>query len=86
MTTTRKIYAGPRLNHFFESLDELFDSIESNSTQAAQPKSPPPPAKSSSQSSSLPKKTRPAKINLSEFEDCDRRFGTVYPEQTPETP
>jgi hypothetical protein len=55
---------------FFESLDELFDSIESNSTQAAQPKSPPPPAKSASQSSSLPKKTRPAKINLSDFEDA----------------
>ncbi|UNU23748.1 hypothetical protein [Microcoleus vaginatus] len=54
---------------FFESLDELFD-IESNSSQAAQPKSPPPPAKSSSQSSSPPKKTRPAKINLSDFEDA----------------
>ena len=51
---------------FFESLDELFDSIESNSSQAAQPKSPPPPAKSSSP----PKKTRPAKINLSDFEDA----------------
>ncbi|NQE36893.1 hypothetical protein [Microcoleus asticus] len=55
---------------FFESLDELFDSIESNSSQAAQPKSPPPQAKSSSQSSSPPKKTRPAKINLSDFEDA----------------
>ena len=51
---------------FFESLDELFDSIESNSTQAAQPKSPPPQAKSSSP----PKKARPAKINLSDFEDA----------------
>ena len=50
---------------FFESLDELFD-IESNSSQAAQPKSPPPQAKSSSP----PKKTRPAKINLSDFEDA----------------
>ena len=51
---------------FFESLDELFDSIESNSSQPAPPKSPPPQAKSSS----LPKKTRPAKINLSDFEDA----------------
>ncbi|MEG4009712.1 hypothetical protein QUA41_27880 [Microcoleus sp. Pol11C1] len=51
---------------FFESLDELFDSIESNSSQAAQPQSPPHQAKSSSQ----PKKTRPAKINLSDFEDA----------------
>ncbi|MDP8935658.1 MAG: hypothetical protein M3N42_16350 [Cyanobacteriota bacterium] len=55
---------------FFESLDELFDSIESNSTQAAQPKSPPRQAKPSSQSSSPPKKARPAKINLSDFEDA----------------
>ena len=55
---------------FFESLDELFDSIESNSSQAAQPISPPPQAKSASQSSSPPKKTRPAKINLSDFEDA----------------
>ncbi|WP_373536567.1 hypothetical protein [Microcoleus sp.] len=55
---------------FFQSLDELFDYIETANTEAAQPKSPPPPAKSSSQSSSLPKKTRPAKINLSDFEDA----------------
>ncbi|MEG4217314.1 hypothetical protein QUA27_17740 [Microcoleus sp. Pol14C6] len=55
---------------FFESLDELFDSIESNTSQAAQPQSPPHQAKSSSQSSSQPKKTRPAKINLSDFEDA----------------
>ncbi len=55
---------------FFESLDELFDSIESSSSQPAPPKSPPPPAKSSSQSSSPPKKARPAKINLSDFEDA----------------
>ena len=54
---------------FFESLDELFD-IESNSSQPAQPKSPPPQAKSSSRSSSPPKKARPAKINLSDFEDA----------------
>lgn len=51
---------------FFESLDELFDSIESNTSQPAQPKSPPPQAKSSSP----PKKARPAKINLSDFEDA----------------
>ena len=51
---------------FFESLDELFDSIESNSSQPAPPKSPPPQAKSSSP----PKKARPAKINLSDFEDA----------------
>ncbi|MEG4501717.1 MULTISPECIES: hypothetical protein [unclassified Microcoleus] len=55
---------------FFESLDELFDSIESNSTQAAGPQSPPPQPKSASQSSSPPKKTSPAKINLSDFEDA----------------
>lgn len=51
---------------FFESLDELFDSIESNTSQPAQPKSPPPQAKSSSAA----KKARPAKINLSDFEDA----------------
>ncbi|MEG3841478.1 hypothetical protein [Microcoleus sp. herbarium14] len=55
---------------FFESLDELFDYIESNSNQAAQSQSGPPQAKSSSQSSSLPKKAKPAKINLSDFEDA----------------
>ncbi|MBW3586922.1 MAG: hypothetical protein KY448_14090 [Cyanobacteria bacterium 0813] len=55
---------------FFESLDELFDSIESNTSQPAPPKSPPPQAKSSSQSSSPLKKARPAKINLSDFEDA----------------
>jgi hypothetical protein len=55
---------------FFQSLDELFDHIESNSSQAADPQSRSPQAKSSSQSSSPPKKARPAKINLSDFEDA----------------
>jgi hypothetical protein len=55
---------------FFQSLDELFDSIESNSSQAVEPQSRSPQAKSSSQSSSPPKKARPAKINLSDFEDA----------------
>ena len=55
---------------FFQSLDELFDYIESNSSQAAEPQSRSPQAKSSSQSSSPPKKARPAKINLSDFEDA----------------
>jgi len=55
---------------FFESLDELFDSIESNSSQAAGPQSSPPQPKSASQSSSPPQKARPAKINLSDFEDA----------------
>ena len=51
---------------FFESLDELFDYIESSS-QPAQPQSlPPQPLPSSSP----PKKVRPAKINLSDFEDA----------------
>jgi hypothetical protein len=53
---------------FFQSLDELFDNIESNSSPAAEPQSRYPQAKSSSQSSSPPKKARPAKINLSDFE------------------
>ncbi len=51
---------------FFDSLDELFDSIEANSNEAAQPQSPIVEPKSSSQ----PKKARPAKINLSDFEDA----------------
>jgi hypothetical protein len=55
---------------FFQSLDELFDHIESNSSQAVEPQSRSPQAKSSSQSSSPPKKARPAKINLSDFEDA----------------
>ncbi len=55
---------------FFQSLDELFDHIESNSSQATDPQSRSPQAKSSSQSSSPPKKARPAKINLSDFEDA----------------
>ncbi len=55
---------------FFQSLDELFDYIESNSSQVAEPQSRPPQAKSSSQPSSPPKKARPAKINLSDFEDA----------------
>ena len=55
---------------FFQSLDELFDHIESNSSPVAEPQSRYPQAKSSSQSSSPPKKARPAKINLSDFEDA----------------
>ncbi len=51
---------------FFESLDELFDYIEASSNEAAQPQSPKVAPKSSSQ----PKKVRPAKINLSDFEDA----------------
>lgn len=51
---------------FFESLDELFDSIEASSNEPAQPQSPTVAPKSSSQ----PKKARPAKINLSDFEDA----------------
>ena len=51
---------------FFDSLDELLDSIESSGNQSAQAKSPPPQAKPSSP----PKKARPAKINLSDFEDA----------------
>ncbi|MBE9097547.1 hypothetical protein [Tychonema sp. LEGE 07203] len=59
---------------FFQSLDELFDYIETANTEAAQPQSPPPQAKSASQPasppSSPPKKAKPAKINLSDFEDA----------------
>ncbi|TAF55425.1 MAG: hypothetical protein EAZ60_13225 [Oscillatoriales cyanobacterium] len=44
---------------FFQSLDELFDYIEAS-----------PQAKSASQPSSPPKKAKPAKINLSDFEDA----------------
>ncbi len=51
---------------FFESLDELFDFIEASSNEPAQPQSPKVAPKSSSQ----PKKARPAKINLSDFEDA----------------
>ena len=51
---------------FFESLDELFDYIETSSSQPAQPQSLPPQPLPSSP----PKKTRPAKINLSDFEDA----------------
>jgi hypothetical protein len=51
---------------FFESLDELFDSIEANSSQPEQPESPAPEAKPSTP----PKRARPAKINLSDFEDA----------------
>jgi hypothetical protein len=51
---------------FFESLDELFDSME-NRSQAAQAKSPPPRAKPSNPP---PQKAIPAKINLSDFEDA----------------
>jgi len=51
---------------FFESLDELFDSMEASSSPAAQPQSPAVDPKPSSP----PKKARPAKINLSDFEDA----------------
>ncbi|WP_445245515.1 hypothetical protein [Microcoleus sp. OTE_8_concoct_300] len=51
---------------FFQSLDELFDYIESNSSPAAEHQSRPPQAKPSSP----PTKARPAKINLSDFEDA----------------
>jgi hypothetical protein len=51
---------------FFESLDELFDYIEASSNEPVQPQSPTVVPKSSSQ----PKKARPAKINLSDFEDA----------------
>ena len=50
---------------FFESLDELFDYIES-SNQPAQPQSLPPQPLPSSP----PKQAKPAKINLSDFEDA----------------
>ena len=55
---------------FFQSLDELFDYIESNSSPAAEPHSRYPQAKPSSQSSSPPKQARPAQINLADFEDA----------------
>lgn len=58
---------------FFESLDELFDSIESSSTQPAQAKSPPPqtgPSTPQAGPSTGPQKPKPAKINLSDFEDA----------------
>ncbi|MEG3861942.1 hypothetical protein [Microcoleus sp. herbarium12] len=55
---------------FFQSLDELFDYIEASNPEAAQPQSPPPQAKPASESASLPKKPKPAKINLSDFEDA----------------
>ena len=51
---------------FFESLDELFDYIEASSSQPAQPKSLPPQPLPSSP----PQKAKPAKINLSDFEDA----------------
>ena len=51
---------------FFESLDELFDYIESSSSQPVQPKPLPPQPLPSSP----PKKAKPAKINLSDFEDA----------------
>ncbi len=51
---------------FFESLDELFDYIEASSSPAAESQLPTVQAKSSSP----PKKARPAKINLSDFEDA----------------
>ncbi len=51
---------------FFESLDELFDSIETSSSSAAESLS----ASVEPKPSSPPKKTRPAKINLSDFEDA----------------
>ncbi|MGL5063856.1 MAG: hypothetical protein ACRC62_28040 [Microcoleus sp.] len=51
---------------FFESLDQLFDSIESNNNQPAQAKPQPPQP----QSPTPPQKPKPAKINLSDFEDA----------------
>ena len=58
---------------FFESLDQLFDSIESSSSQPAQAKSPPPqtgPSTPQAAPSTPPPKPKPAKINLSDFEDA----------------
>ncbi len=55
---------------FFQSLDELFDYIEASNPDAAQPQSQSPQAKPASQPSSPPKKAKPAKINLSDFEDA----------------
>ncbi|XZN98754.1 MAG: hypothetical protein ACM65K_10985 [Microcoleus sp.] len=51
---------------FFESLDELFDYIEASSSPAVEPQSPAVAPKSSSP----PKQPKPAKINLSDFEDA----------------
>lgn len=51
---------------FFDSLDELLDSIESSSDRSAQAKSPAPQAKPSSPRN----QAKPAKINLSDFEDA----------------
>ncbi|MFM9266009.1 hypothetical protein [Tychonema sp. BBK16] len=50
---------------FFESLDELFDYIEASSPAAESPS-----ATVESKPSSPSKKARPAKINLSDFEDA----------------
>ncbi|MCU0545753.1 MAG: hypothetical protein MUE44_26900 [Oscillatoriaceae cyanobacterium Prado104] len=58
---------------FFESLDQLFESIESNTSQPPQAKSPPPQPQSptpQTQPSTGPQKPKPAKINLSDFEDA----------------
>jgi len=51
---------------FFESLDELFDSIEASSSPAAES----PSVAVGAPSSSPPKKARPGEINLSDFEDA----------------
>lgn len=51
---------------FFESLDELFDSIEAKSSPTAESLS----AAVEPKSSIPPKKAKPAKINLSDFEDA----------------
>lgn len=55
---------------FFQSLDELFDYIEASNPDVVQPQSPQPQAKSASPPSSPPQKAKPAKINLSDFEDA----------------
>ena len=55
---------------FFQSLDELFDYIEASNTEVAQPQSLSPQAKPASQPSCPPQKAKPAKINLSDFEDA----------------
>ncbi|NJK76625.1 MAG: hypothetical protein HC942_24820 [Microcoleus sp. SU_5_6] len=58
---------------FFESLDQLFESIESNNSQPAQAKSPPPQAQPLTPPTPPPlppPKAKPAKINLSDFEDA----------------
>src|SRR4028119_1545834 len=52
---------------FFQSLDELFDYIESNSSPAAEPQSRPPQAKPSSQFSSPPQQARPAESELCDY-------------------